>query len=59
MQVNPTAALVTPTKQTRTIFHTTRSDSTTYARPYNHYGSLKTVNKITMRAIRVNQMKQQ
>ena len=48
MQVNPTAALVTPTKQTRTIFHTTGSNSTTYARPYNNYSSLNTVNKITI-----------
>ena len=45
MPFNPTAALVTPTIQISTIFHTAGSNSTANARPYDHYSSLKTANK--------------
>ena len=59
MQFSPTAALVTQIKQTSTIFHTAGSNITTNARPYNHYSSLKRVNKIALRTIRMNRIEQQ
>ena len=58
-QFTPTATLVIPIKQTRTIFHKTGSNSTAHTRPYNHYSSLKTAKKITMRTTRMNRMEQE